>query len=131
MKNRPVTVLLSAALISSLLLLNFTVVKLNVSPVLNAASANEAAASGRPTTLSLLIREAHDSQDPETTACRYALRQIIRMSEPLSALLALSGTMTACLPVYTAEKSALLSGACVPRNAERIAVFLHDLSAAL
>lgn len=130
MKNRPAAVLLSAALICSLLLLNFTVVKLN-DPALVSTVPQDEPSSAKPTMLVLLIRDARDSQDPETTACRYAIRQIIRMGEPLPALPALSGSASACPPAIVSVKSTLLPGVFVPRNAERIAAFLHDLSAAL
>lgn len=130
MKIRPFRIVLSAVLTAALLLLNFTVVALKETPV-GDVSAGSDAAGGRPVALAILLRDAHDMQDPETTACRYAIRQVIRMGEPLPALLALAGTLPAGLPVFGSVKAASLTGVSVPRNAERIAAFLHDLAAAL
>ena len=132
MNNRPISIFISDVLIVSLLLLNFTVVALKGIPgEVNVEVSAEDSSASRPVVLCVLLRDAHDSQDPETTACRYAFRQVIRMGEPLPALLALAGILVAGLSAFSRVKSAFLCGACVPRNAERIAAFLHDLSAAL
>lgn len=121
---------LSALLILALLLLNFSVVSLRVPvPVSSAHPAGQDAAHA--SALSYLVRDLHDSQDPETTACRCAFRQVIRSSDPVPAMLALFGTLPVCPAGWTLTRCALLSGLSVPRNAERIAAFLHDLAAAL
>ena len=127
---RPARILLSAVLTASLLLLNFTVVAYKETTSGLPLPAEDGSDS-RPATLALLLREAHDMQDPETTACRYAIRQVIRMGEPLPALLALAGTLPTGRPAFGSARGVSLSGAGVPRNAERIAAFLHDLAAAL
>ena len=54
-----------------------------------------------------------------------------RSSDPVPAMLALFGTLPVCPAGWTLTRCALLSGLSVPRNAERIAAFLHDLAAAL
>ena len=131
MEVRPFRIVLSAVLTTSLLLLNFTVVALKETAVGDGAASAAGTSGEKPVALAILLRDAHDMQDPETTACRYAIRQVIRMGEPLPALLALAGTMPAGLPVFGGAKTASLCGAGVPRNAERIAAFLHDLAAAL
>ena len=121
---------LSALLILALLLLNFSVVSLRVSvPVSSAHPAGQDAA--HTSALSYLVRDLHDSQDPETTACRYAFRQVIRSGGPVPALLSLSGVLPVCPVSCTLSAAAHSSGLAVPRNAERIAAFLHDLAAAL
>lgn len=126
---RPARILLSAVLTASLLLLNFTVVAYKETTSGLPLPAEDGSDS-RPATLALLLRE-DDMQDPETTACRYAIRQVIRMGEPLPALLALAGTLPTGRPAFGSARGVSLSGAGVPRNAERIAAFLHDLAAAL
>ena len=131
MKTGPARYLLSAVLTASLLLLNFTVVTLRETGAGELPAAAEEKIPGRSVALSVLLRDAHDSQDPETTACRYAFRQVIRMGEPLPALLALAGTLPTAPPLFGSAKASSLAGASVPRNAERIAAFLHDLAAAL
>ena len=105
-------------------------VSLRVSvPVSSAHPAGQDAA--HTSALSYLVRDLHDSQDPETTACRCAFRQVIRSSDPVPAMLALFGTLPVCPAGWTLTRCALLSGLSVPRNAERIAAFLHNLAAAL
>lgn len=130
MRTGPAKLLLSAVLTASLLALNFTVVTVKAMPDEVPASAEDASPA-RSVTLAVLLREAHDSQDPETTACRCAFRQVIRMGEPLSALLSLAGTLPRTLSSYGSAGTVSLAGASVPRNAERIAAFLHDLASPL
>ena len=129
-KARPAVKPLSVLLIAALLLLNFSVVALHTA-VLSAGDSPQSADDTHPVALSCLLRDLHDSQDPETTACRYAFRQVIRSGGPVPALLSLSGVLPVCPVSCTLSAAAHSSGLAVPRNAERIAAFLHDLAAAL
>lgn len=129
-KARPAVKPLSVLLIAALLLLNFSVVALHTA-VLSAGDSPQRADDTHPVALSCLLRDLHDSQDPETTACRYAFRQVIRSGGPVPALLSLSGMLPVCPVSCTLSAAAHSSGLAVPRNAERIAAFLHDLAAAL
>ncbi len=88
-------------------------------------------ASARKAPLSLLIQNEPDSQDPETTGSRCAIRQVIRSNHPVPALLSLAGGLPVCLTVWSLARISLFSGSDVRRNSERIAEFLHDLAAAL
>lgn len=129
-RAKPAAKSLSALLIAALLLLNFSVVSLRVSPP-SADGTARGDGGSHSAALSYFIRDLHDSQDPETTACRYAFRQVIRSGDPVPALLSLFGVLPVCPVSWTLTRGALSSGLSVPRNAERIAAFLHDLAAAL
>ncbi|MGI5977968.1 MAG: hypothetical protein ACOX66_00530 [Oscillospiraceae bacterium] len=122
---------ISLLLIAALLLLNFAVVSLRVSVPSTSGGARPASDGAPVSTLSYLMHDLHDSQDPETTACRYAFRQVIRSGDPPPALLTLSGILPVASVVCALSCGGQAPDRYVPRMAERIAAFLHDLAAAL
>lgn len=132
MRKKAATCALAAVLISSLLLLNFSVVTYRVTAVAgeNRVTRGEHA-NAQKAQISFLVHEETDSQDPETTACRCAFLQVVRLNQPVPALLSLAGALPFCLNTWTLSRPSALAGFHVRRNAERIAEFLHDLAAAL
>lgn len=131
-KQKAVSSFFSAVLVGSLLLLNFSVVTYRVAAVEAERRAEKGeTASARKAQLSLLVQRAHDSQDPETTGSRCAIRQVIGSNQLAPALLSLAGGLPVCLKGWSLTRISILSGSDVRRNSERIAEFLHDLAAAL